>query len=135
MLNFYAEINIEGNFDAFTGTQIDQIEKYAAQKVRVAVKASTPVSDRKTTGTAKKSWTPVKKVEGGHSFGSNLPYMASLLSGSVPGKRPWPWARRRTRVWRGKIYSSQSPGGMLVTSKADEIAQKAVSEKIEALIK
>ncbi len=135
MLNFYAEINIEGNFDAFTGAQINAIEKYAAEKVRIAVKKATPVGDRKTAGAAKKSWTPVKKDEGGYSFGSELPYMASLLAGSVPGKKPWPWARRRTVVWRGKIYSSQAPGGMLVKGKADEVAQKAVSEKIEVLIK
>lgn len=135
MLNFYADMTIEGNFDAFTDAQIQAIEKYAAQKVRVAVKIATPVGARKTAGTAKKSWTPVKKVEGGYSFGSELPYMASLLAGSVPGKRPWPMARQRTVVWRGKIYSSQAAGGMLVKSKADEIAQKAVAEKIEALIK
>lgn len=135
MLNFYAEMHIEGNFDAFTNAQISAIEKYAAQKVKVAVKIATPVSNRKTSGTAKRSWTPVKKTEGGYSFGSELPYMASLLAGGTPGKKPWPSEGLRTRIWRGKIYSTQSPGGMLVTGKADEIAQKAVSEKIEKLIK
>lgn len=135
MLNFYADMTIEGDFDVFTDAQIKVIEKYAAQKVRVAVKIATPIGVGKTAGTAKKSWTPVKKTEGGYSFGSTLPYMASLLAGSVPGKRPWPMARRRTVVWRGKIYSSQAAGGMLVKSKADEIARKAVAEKIGDLFK
>jgi hypothetical protein len=108
-----------------TSGQISLLTRSVASKVRAAVKAATP----KHTGETRKSWTPVRKTEGGYSFLSDTVQTYFLEYGSKRGKRPWPTATGvRTVYNQGRVYSSQAPEGITAKAKVDEIAQEIAEQ-------
>jgi hypothetical protein len=94
------------------------------RRLRMAVKDATPVD----TGEAQKSWTIVRRSEGGYSFGNVAPYAHILETGSEPGKAPWPNVGPRTTMYAGRIYSSQAPGGIFKEAGLDNLVEQAVQE-------
>jgi len=75
----------------------------AAEKIRRRAIERTPVD----TGYLKSAWTPLIKLGSGISFGNYAPYAGIVEYGLYPGLGP------KTVEFRGRIYSSQAPGGMV----------------------
>jgi hypothetical protein len=135
--------------DALQMKGLDKLVKELALAVRSKMIASTPVD----TGTAKRSWSPVKRESGGlsfsggmgdgpvarrsvgYSFGNTAPYSHILETGSTPGKKPWPSVGPRTVLESGKIYSSQAPGGMLQTAEIEQYIKSALPGLVEKYLK
>ena len=117
--------------------QISKLTRSVAARVRKAVIANTPVGNRPLSGRkrVKYSWTPVRKDEGGYSFGNPAIAARFLEFGSELGERPWPTPRSRTVYNEGRVYSSQAPEGITTKAKADEIANAAASELFNLLVK
>ena len=124
---------------------LDALIKHLALEIRAKMLQSTP----RDTGTAKKSWSPVKRESGGlsfsgglgdgpvarqsfgYSFGNTAPYSHILESGSTPGSKPWPSAGPRTVEKGGRIYSSQAPGGIMETAQIDDYIKSALPTLIQ----
>lgn len=119
------------NLRVLTEGQISKLTRSVASKVRQAMQKSTP----KDTGKTRKSWTPVRKVEGGYSFGSALPQTYFLEYGSEAGKRPWPSAGPRTVYYEDRVYSSQAPQGISAKADIEEVAQQVANELMADLFK
>jgi len=129
MLSLQVEID-SSPFITLTRGQLSLLTRSVASKVRSAVKNSTP----KATGETRKSWTPVRKTEGGYSFGSSLVQMYTLEYGSPAGKKPWPSVGLRTVYFEGRIYSSQAPKGITATADVEEVANKVAKELFEKMV-
>lgn len=134
------ELKIDVSQDKFpdlTEGQISRLTRSLASRVRKAVIAATPVGNRPLKGRrrTKKSWTPVRKDEGGYSFENPTIQSWFLEHGSEAESRPWPTARERTVYNEGRVYSSQAPEGILAKAKADEIAQTIANELFDLIIK
>ena len=120
-----------------TEGQISKLTRSLASRVRQAVIDATPIGNRPLKGRkrTKKSWTPVRKDEGGYSFSNPTVQSWFLEHGSEAGKRPWPNPRERTVYNEGRVYSSQAPEGILAKAKAEEIANTVASELFDLIIK
>lgn len=94
------------------------------RKLRMQVKDATPVD----SGDAQKSWTIVRRTEGGYSFGNPQPYAHILEGGSQPGKAPWPNVGPKTTLYAGRIYSSQAPGGIFKKARVDDVLAAAMKD-------
>lgn len=94
------------------------------RKLRMQVKTATPID----TGEAQRSWTIVRRVEGGYSFGNIAPYAHILEEGSKPGKAPWPNVGPKTTLFAGRIYSTQAVGGIFKEANVENVIDKAVKE-------
>jgi hypothetical protein len=134
MLEF--KVEIEGDkFPDLTKGQISVITRSVAARVRDVLKVNTPVGNRKGSGTTKRSWTGVKKAEGGYSFQNLAVQSLSLEFGSASGKRPWPSVGPRTVYNQGRIYSSQAPEGMTAKADIEKVASDVADQLLEKLIK
>lgn len=114
-----------------TQGKISSLTRSVASKVRSAMQRSTP----KDTGKTRRSWTPVRKVEGGYSFGSELPQAYFLEYGSEVGKKPWPSAGPRTVYYEDRVYSSQAPKGISTKADIEVVAQEVADELMAELLK
>jgi hypothetical protein len=133
------EVQIDVSHDKFpelSEGQVSRLVRSVASRVRDAVIAATPVGNRPLKGRkrTKKSWTGIRKDEGGYSFDNPTVQSWFLEHGSEAGERPWPNARERTIYNEGRIYSSQAPEGILAKAKADEIANTVAQELFQLLI-
>ena len=108
--------------------QISKVTRSVAARVRDAMQKSTP----RDTGKTKRSWTGVKKVDGGYSFKNPSAAAGPLEYGSASGKRPWPSVGPRTVYNQddGRIYSTQAPQGISAQAGAEEVARKVAEELI-----
>lgn len=129
------KLEFEGQLPDLTKGQISVITRSVAAKVRDALKANTPVGNRKGSGTAKKSWTGVRKTEGGYSFQNLAVQSLSLEFGSATGKKPWPSTGPRTVYKEGRIYSSQAPEGMTAKAQIEQVASSVADKLLDKLIK
>jgi hypothetical protein len=82
----------------------------------------------------KKQWTPVRKGDGGYSFGNPTPQSAVLEYGSALGQRPWPNPKERTVYNEGRVYSSQAPSGILNEADAYNLANQVASELFKLMV-
>jgi hypothetical protein len=131
MIKVDVDLSGEETFPTLTKGNISRLTRSVASRVRKAVMSATPVF----TGETRKSWTPVRKVSGGYSFSNPLVQADVLDKGSSPGQKPWPSPGPRTTLYRGKIYSSQAPGGILYTADVERIANEVASELFEKMFK
>ena len=92
--------------------KINELVRQIAGKIRNRVITESPVGEH-LGGRLKRSWTQLSKHEGGLSFKSTAPYAHVIHRGSKPGSPPWPSPGPRTTLQKGRIYSSQLPGGFL----------------------
>jgi hypothetical protein len=127
MLNIEIEIDRD-TFEGFTEKDLNWILRRSASRIRTAVRETTPVD----TGAAKRAWTPIKKDEGGYSFGNPFIYAGVLEYGGTKGKQPWPSAtNKKTEEFRGRIYSTQAVGGFVRKVDFDAILDKVVQERLK----
>ena len=135
MLNIQVDVSQE-KLPNLTEGQISRLTRGVASRVRKAVMEATPVGNRPLRGRkrTKASWTGIKKDEGGYSFDNPLVQSWFLEYGSAVGKKPWPSAKTRTVYSKGRIYSSQASGGIVLKSKAEEIANQVASDLFHLLI-
>jgi len=117
------------DFPQLTEGQLSKATRSIASRVRKLVIGATP----KDTGEARKSWTGVRKIEGGYSFISGSPYIGALEYGSEPGQAPWPRPREKTVLQEGRIYSKQAPGGITENADIDAAINDIVGEVLEML--
>lgn len=127
----------QDRFPDLSEGQISRLTRSVASRVRAAVIDATPIGDRPLKGRrrTKKSWTPVRKDEGGYSFSNPTPQAWVLEHGSKVGKKPWPTARSRTVYSEGRVYSSQAPQGITTKARTEEIANTIATELFELLVK
>lgn len=118
-----------------TKGQISRITRSVAARVRNAMVKNTPVGLGPSKGETKRSWTGVRKTEGGYSFENTAIQSLSLELGSASGKRPWPNARTRTIYSEGRIYSSQAPAGITTKAEIDTVAEDSANELVIKLLK
>ena len=116
---------------------IDDAAEQAALTVRNLVRGRTPVGPRKAgagwradphAGLAKKSWTEVRRVSTGFSFGLDVPYANVLEYGGYTSVGP------RTVAESGGIFSRQAPGGMITPVLGDPTALKKISALVASEI-
>ena len=127
------DLNIQfdaSDFITLTKGQLSVLTRSVASKVRAAVKANTPVD----SGETRRAWTPVRKTEGGYSFGNPLVQIYSLEYGSRVGKAPWPSPGLRTVYSKGRIYSSQAPQGITAQADVETVANKVAAEVFEKMV-
>ena len=129
--------------------KIDGLVKELALQIRARMIQATP----RDSGTAQRSWGPVKRHSGGmsfsggnptgpvarqsvgYSFGNTAPYSHILETGSTPGKKPWASVGPRTVERDGRIYSSQAPGGIYQTAGIEQFVKQALPKLIEKYLK
>jgi hypothetical protein len=131
------DIEVGGDeFPKLSEGQISKLTRSVASRVRAAVIAATPVGNRPLKGRkrTKKSWTAIRKGDGGYSFENPTVQSWFLEHGSEMGERPWPTPRSRTIYSEGRVYSSQAPEGILAKSKAEEVANQVATELFQLLI-
>jgi hypothetical protein len=135
MLNLTIDVKHE-NFPELSEGQISRLTRSVASRVRQVVINATPVGNRRLKGRkrTKKSWTGIRKDEGGYSFDNPTPQAWHLEYGSEAGKRPWPSAKSRTVYNDGRVYSSQAPEGIVAKANAEEIADQIATELFELLV-
>ena len=92
----------------------------AGKTVRNLVRGRTPFR----TGAMKRSWSPLERVSGGFTFGSDRDYAEMLEYGLYRRVGP------RTVQAGDGIYSRQAPGGMIRPILDDEVTLRAVAEQI-----
>ncbi len=122
------KVDVKG-FDQRTHRRkIKKMVKEVGLECRKRMVAATPVD----SGTAKRSWSPLKDVSNRYSkyhvtyetYNSKR-YAAWLEKGSKKGSRPWPSPGPRTIDSGSRIYSSQAPGGI---SKTAGISEELVAQ-------
>jgi hypothetical protein len=132
------KINVEGEnkLPDLTEGQISKLTRSVASRVKELVIKATPVGNRPLRGRkrTKRSWTAIKKDEGGYSFYNPTIQSWFLEYGSKAGEKPWPSARERTVYNEGRIYSSQAPDGITAKANVDEEADKIATELFQLLI-
>jgi hypothetical protein len=135
MLEFNVDLSGIKDLPKLTPGQVSKVVRSVAARLRKEVVAATPVGNRAGAGTTKRSWTPVRKVEKGYSFGNPTIQSWFLEHGSQAGERPWPNPRSRTVFNHGRIYSSQAPEGISVKADADRVVQEAAVRLINRVVK
>lgn len=137
MIELSVDIQADKFPDLTTG-QINKLTRSVAARVRDAIKAATPVSDRpmdpRQSKRTRDSWTGVKKDEGGYSFSNPLIQAKFLEKGSGAGQKPWPTPRARTVYNEGRVYSSQAPQGITKKAGFEAVADKVASELFKLII-
>ncbi len=135
--------------DALNMKGLDDLVKELALQIRARMIQGTP----RDSGTAQRSYSPVKRESGGlsfsggtgdgpvqrrsvgYSFGNTAPYSHILETGSTPGKKPWPNVGPRTVLKDGRIYSSQAPGGIMETAEIEAYVNQTLPQLIEKYLK
>jgi hypothetical protein len=136
MLELKIDIGQDKSFPDLTEGQISRLTRSIASRVRDAVIDATPVGDRPLKGRkrTKKSWTAIRKDEGGYSFENPTIQSWFLEYGSEAGSRPWPSAKSRTIYNEGRIYSSQAPEGITARANVAELADQIATELFQLLV-
>lgn len=121
----------------FSTANLQTIAEELGNWYKTIFEEATPVD----TGLASDSWVDpvVSEMEGGMEItvDNAVPYINALLHGSDPGSRPWPRVGPKTVEYEGKIYSNQTPGGIVAEAMrsvgTSEFTDKFVEAMIQAL--
>ena len=123
--------------------------KDVASDIKAALIEVTPIGNRKGSGRASRSWKGPKKTTTWGTAGTRtgrwviyntatnrnngFSYPVVLEEGSEYGESPWPHARERTVLDKGRVWSSQAVGGIYEQIAYDELLNKKVGSLMDRL--
>lgn len=91
-----------------------------------------------SSGAFRAAWRIQNPVVAGNNITGSVyndtHYAPAIEAGSTPGYPPWPNPGRRTRLWGGKIWSSQAIGGTMQPAFDYNLVDQTTKNIIDAAL-